>query len=262
MNTSPATATVERYILRHRDAMLGFGDFEALFAAYHTHVRRWNLTLDPLGTVLMHQALAGAALQLSFRIVEESSAWTINIDRPAANVFVTGGGPESMLTGRYFTEDVESTGENRLFVQRNHPQRESTRSVLTVDGVDLFEIFEQYFLRSEQLTARFVELSSSEMAAVYALPGADPDWIRGLDGASIRALRDEAAEPIESRTFSFSCGCDGDRVARALAGMFGEDPEELFQGEPMVEASCPRCGTLWGIDRDFFRRASEGDASP
>lgn len=251
-----STATVERFILRRRDAMLGFGDFEALFAAYHTHVQRWNLPLDPFGTVLMHQALAGAALQLSFRVVDETTAWTLNVEKPAANVFVTGGGPTNTITGRYFVEDVESTGESRLFVQRSHPKRDTSRSVLTVEGVDLFDIFEDYFMRSEQLAVRFVELSSNEMAAVYALPGADPDWIRGLDGAAIRELRDEAREPIESRSFTFECGCDGDRVARALVGMFGEDPDELFQGDSLVEANCPRCGTLWGIDRAFFDRVA------
>lgn len=250
------TATVERYILRRRDAMLGFGDFGELFEAYHRHAQKWNLPLDPFGTVLMHQALAGAALQLGFRVIEETTAWTLNVAKPAANVFVTGGGPANTLTGRYFVQDVESNGESRLFVQRSHPKRETTRSVLTVDGVDLFDIFEDFFMRSEQLAVRFVELSTHEMAAVYALPGADVDWIRGLDGAAIRELRDEAREPIESRTFRSECGCDGERVARALVGMFGENPEELFQGDALVEANCPRCGTLWGIDRDFFDRVA------
>jgi len=38
--------------------------------------------------------------------------------------------------------------------------------------------------------------------------------------------------------------------------MFGEDPDELFQGDSLVEANCPRCGTLWGIDRAFFDRVA------
>ncbi|HKK71191.1 MAG TPA: Hsp33 family molecular chaperone HslO [Candidatus Krumholzibacteria bacterium] len=255
MSQTGTTATVERHILRERDAMLGFGDFGALFEAYHAHARRLDLPLDPLGTVMMHQALAGAALQLSFRVVEESTAWTLNVHRPAANVFAAGGGPDSTLTGRYFVDDVETIGENRLYVQRSHPEREPTRSVLSVDGIDLFEIFQQYFHRSEQLAVRFVELSSSEMAAVFALPGADAAWIRGLDGVDVRALRESSREPIESRTFTFACTCDGERVARVLAGMFGEDPEALFQGDASVEARCPRCGALWSVDREAFDRA-------
>jgi hypothetical protein len=257
VSPTQTTATVERHILRERDAMLGFGDFGALFEAYHAHARRWNLPLDPLGTVMMHQALAGAALQLSFRVVEESTAWTLNVDQPPANVFAAGGGPESTLTGRYFVDDVETVGENRLYVQRSHPKREPTRSVLSVDGIDLFEIFQQYFHRSEQLPVRFVELSSTEMAAVFALPGADASWIRGLDGVDVRALRESSREPIESRTFTFACTCDGERVARALAGMFGDEPETLFQGDPAVEAHCPRCGALWTVDREAFDRAHD-----
>ena len=257
MSPSGSIVTVERHILRADDAMLGYGDFEALFESYHRHVRRWNLPLDPLGTVLMHQALAGAALQLAFRVPEESTAWTVNIHQPPANVFAGGGGLDGRLTGRYLVDDVKTVGESRLFVQRSHPKRKTSQSVLPVQGLDLFGMFEQYFERSEQLAVRFVELSTNEMAVVVALPGADPEWIRGLDGAAVRELQAGSIEPIDSRDFHFECGCDGDRVARALVGMFAQDREGLFQGESGVEAHCPRCGALWYIDREFFDRVAD-----
>ena len=247
---------VRRSMLRDRDALLAVGDFSGLFEAYHRHARRWDLDLDPLGTVMMHQALAGACLQMAFRVVEETSAWTLNVQKPPANLFVTGGGAESTITGRYFVDGVEEHPDNRLFVQRSHPKRENTQSVLTVQGLDVLGVFEQYYERSEQVPVRLIELSSHEMAMVFALPGADEAWIRGLDVAAVREQQEGAGEPIDGRSFRFHCGCDGDRMARALVGMFRRDPDEVFQGDDGLEVRCPRCGAAWWIDRELFDRVA------
>lgn len=248
------SAHVERTILRDHDAMLAVGDFGALFEAYHRHARRWDLPLDPLGLVMMHQALAGACLQLAFRVVEETSAWTLNVGRPPLNLFVTGGSTDHTVTGRYFVDDVKTEADNRLFVQRSHPQREAARSVITVDGIDVLGVFEQYYRSSEQLAARLVELSTHEMAMVLALPGADAQWLESLDVAAVRALHANASEPIDGRTFRFDCGCDGDRIVTAMVQMFGADPDEVFQGDEGLEVQCPRCGARWWIDRELFDR--------
>jgi hypothetical protein len=252
-------AQVRRRILRDREAVLAVGDFEDLFAAYHAHVRRWDLVLDDLGTVMMHQALAGAALQLSFRRPEETSAWTVNVDRPPANLFVTGGSRDDVLTGRYFMDGVETIGESRLFVQRTHPSHDLAQSVLTVEGLDVLEIYEQFFARSEQVPSRFLELSSNEMVMVQLLPGGDPAWIDSLDATAVRELITGAGEDVEHRNFRFHCGCDGARMARTMVAMFRRSPEELFQGDPGVEAACPRCGSRWWIDRELFDRTALAD---
>lgn len=248
------SAHVERTILRDHDAMLAVGDFGALFEAYHRHARRWDLPLDPLGLVMMHQALAGACLQLAFRVVEETSAWTLNVGKPPLNLFVTGGSTDHTVTGRYFVDDVKTEADNRLFVQRSHPQREAARSVITVEGIDVLGVFEQYYRSSEQLPARLVELSTHEMAMVLALPGADAQWLEALDVAAVRDLHANASEAIDGRTFRFDCGCDGDRIVTAMVQMFGADPDEVFQGDEGLEVQCPRCGARWWIDRELFDR--------
>lgn len=253
-SSSDSTAHVERFILRAHDAMLAYGEFGALFEAYHRHARRWDLPLDPLGSVMMHQALGGACLQLSFRVAEETSAWTVNVRKPALNLFVCGGGNDATITGQYFVDAVQAIEDNRLFLQRSHPQRKTSRSVVTVEGIDVLDMFEQYFRSSEQLPARLIELSSTEMAMVLALPGANDPWLRELDVAAVRALRAEAREPIDGRDFRFECGCDGQRIAHAMVQMFGANPDEVFQGDHGLEVKCPRCGARWWIDRAFFDR--------
>jgi len=256
MPTPEAHVVVQRHLLREQDSILAVADFSGLFDAYAAHVRRWDLPMDPLGEVIMRQCLAGAALQMSFRVPEERCAWTLNLARPELNAFVTGGGGENTLIGRYFMEGVETKAESRLFVERSHPKHAPTRSMVTVEGLDALLIFEQYFARSEQITARFLELSDTRMVMVQGLPRADTDWIARLGRPEVEEILAADPEAVETRSFRLHCGCDGDRMARALVQFFRHDPEQLFDGDAGAETSCPRCGSRWYIDRELFERTA------
>jgi hypothetical protein len=251
-----AVATIRRSVLREREAILATSDFASMFRAWHEHVLRWELEVDGLGEIMMHQALAGAALQLAFRVPEESTAWTLNFSQPTANVFVSGGGSDHALTGRYYAEGVQDTGYNRLFVQRAHPEKEAQRSVLKVEGLDLLDIFEQFFLKSEQAAARIVEHPPTEFSMIMALPEADTSWLPGLEAAEIARLEQEA-EPLDQLDFIFHCGCSPEKVAGILTRMFANQADEFFAGEPIVEAICPRCGARHLLDRKTFDRLSD-----
>jgi molecular chaperone Hsp33 len=248
-----AKVTIRRTVHRERHAMVAWGDFAQLFTGWHEHALRWELAVDGLGEVMMHQGLAGAALQLAFRVPEESTAWTVNISRPEANLFLTGGGVHHGITGRYYDEGVQDTGFNRLFVQRAHPHKQVQRSVLHVEGIDVLEIFEQFFRDSEQASARFLELGEAEYGMVLGLPTADRDWVRGLDQAALRELLDEGSS-LDEREFLLQCGCSPDKVAGTLARMFADQADEFFAGESVVEALCPRCGARHLLDRKTFDR--------
>ena len=236
--------------------MIATADCTQLFTGWREHATRWELAVDGLGEVLMHQGLAGAALQLAFRVPEESTAWTVNISRPEANLFVTGGGLHQGITGRYYDDGVQDLGFNRLFVQRAHPHKELQRSVLHVEGIDVLEIFEQFFQNSEQAGARFLELGESQYGMVLGLPAADQDWVRGLDQAGLHDL-DREATPMDEREFVLHCGCSPDKVAGTLVRMFADQADEFFAGDPMVEAVCPRCGARHLLDRKTFDRLAE-----
>jgi molecular chaperone Hsp33 len=251
-----AKVSIERRLHRDHEVMVATGDFARLFTGWREHAIRWELGVDGLGEIMMHQGLAGAALQLAFRVPEESTAWTVNVSRPPANLFVTGGGLHQGICGRYFDDGVEDTGFNRLFVQRSHPQKELQRSAVRVEGLDVLEIFEQFFRESEQGSARFVELDATRFAMVLGLPGADPGWVAGLDTAAVRELLDTSRE-LDTREFVLHCGCNPDRVAGTLARMFADQADEFFRGEAVVEALCPRCGARHLLDRKTFDRLVE-----
>ena len=262
MMTQGVSTSVNRHLLPEHRAIVAVADFAPLFEQLHEHLERWRLPADPFEIVVLHQALAGAALQLSFRPPAEATAWTLNLHRPPLNVFVTGGGPDEVLTGRLFTDGVQTTGESRLYVQRRRAQHSPTLSSVAVVGLDVLEIYEQFFQRSEQLPTRLLELSSTEMVMVQALPGADPQWVAHLDGAAVRQRLADRPEELEQRLFRLYCGCTAERIAETLVGMFLQDPDTLFQGDAGVETHCPRCGARWWIDRELFERAAAGPPRP
>jgi len=255
----PGAAQIQRHILREHDAVLAFADFSDLFEAFRRHSLRWDTEIEPLTEVMMRQGLAGAALQLSCKAPYESIGWTLNFKDPPINCFITGSTVEATVTGRAFTQGVDTADNSRLYVQIHRPGSDPSQSVLEVEGLDVLEVFEQYFDRSIQTPARFLELSDTEIAMVQGLPRVDPEWIGSLDRDAVRDLIAESQESVEAKEFRFRCGCDATRVVRAMDRFFSGDTESLFQGDEGVEALCPRCGVRYWIDREFYEQTTGTD---
>lgn len=252
-------AQIQRHILREHDAVLAFADFSDLFEAFRRHSRRWDTEIEPLTEVMMRQGLAGAALQLSFKVPYESIGWTLNFKDPPINCFITGSSVEATVTGRAFTQGVDTAESSRLYVQIHRPGYDPSQSVLEVEGLDVLEVFEQYFQQSIQTPARFLELSDHEIAMVQGLPRVDEEWIRSLDREAVRQLIAGSEESVEAKEFRFQCGCDAARVVQAMDSFFAGDVDALFQGDEGVEALCPRCGVRYWIDRDYYEQTTSTD---
>lgn len=249
--TPTGAASVTRRHHQGRNVILSEGHFGSLLEAYANHARIWQTDSDGLIDVMMRQGLAALTLHLANRPRDTSVGLTLNLKRPPLNLFLTGEASERTVTGRAFVDGVRVAESSRLFMQARRPLHEPTQSTIEVEGFDLLEIFEQYYARSEQHPARFFELGTDAYLMVLALPGIDGAWLRGLDPDGARALLDDTT-PLEDRTFRFECGCNPQKMVAALRSLFEGRPEELFQGETQVEASCPRCGRRWWIQAEGF----------
>lgn len=245
-------AVVRRFVDRENDALVTVGDFGPLFAAYLDHVRRWESEPDGLSQTLMRQGLGAAVLHLSTRPRDESVGWTINVHQPPTNLFLAGDSGDATVTGRVFTEGVRPADESRMYVQSSRAGRKTTQSTVEIHGVDVLEMFEQYYERSEQLPARFFEVTDEQFLMVLTLPEADGDWVRSLSREEAIGLIDDGLKPLGEVTYRFQCGCSSDRMLDVVRGMFAADPEDLFQGDEGVEIFCPRCGRRWWVERDAF----------
>jgi len=254
-------ATVRRYLDPRNDVLVTLGDFGSLYAAYREHVRRWEAEPDGFSATLMRQGLGAAVLHLSSRPPGESVGWTIHVHRPATNLFLTGDSGEATVTGRVFTEGVRPSTASRMYVQSSRTRGGPSESTVDVQGVDILEMFEQYYERSEQLPARFFEVDDDRFLMVLALPEAEGEWVRSLTREAAVSLTDQDLKPLGEATYVFRCGCNLERMLDVVRGMFGDDPEDLFQGEGGVEIYCPRCGHRWWLDREAFEDVDDGTAS-
>lgn len=237
-----------------RHLVISRGNFHDFFAAWESHVLLWDGMPDGLGKVMMRQGLAIGAIHLSNAPRDMSFGMTIHLHTPPTNVFVTGNGPEASITGRVYVDGVKQLESSRLYMQSQRPGQEPSLSLLEVHGFDVLEFCESYYLNSEQRLARFFELTDDEYLQVLSLPGADGDFFAGLDRDSAVALLSEELVLLEERTFFFQCGCNPQRMMKALRDIFSAQPDELFQGDDRVETSCPRCGRRWWVTREEFEQ--------
>ncbi len=261
--TPEEIASSGRVLLRRglqdaRSVIVSSGSFAALHEAWQRHAALWQGEPDPLSFVMMGQGLAAAALHLANRPRDEVVAWTISLQRPPTNIFLTGEASRAIVTGRAFTEGVRPAESNRLYVQTLRSRGEPMTSSVEVEGIDILGIFEQYYDRSEQMPARFHELEDGRFAMVLGLPGSDREWIRSLGREDLAALIGES-RPLEDRSFRFECGCSPRKMLSALRSIFAKGIEELFRGEEGVETSCPRCGRRWWVTRAQFVSTGPGN---
>lgn len=269
---------MRRWLIDAHSVLLTTGDFAPLVGAWRAHARLWDGGFDGLAEALMRQGLAAAVLHLANRPRDEAVAWTLNLRDPPTNLFLTGEARRGIVTGRVFSENIRTSGSSRLYVQTLRARGEPTMSAIDVSGFDVLEIFEQYYARSEQSPARFVDYggdgvgpggaksSSDRFGMLLGMPGADRAWIAGLTREEIEGLDPASngdviprpgARLLEERVMRFECGCTPRKMLSALRGIFGRRPDELFQGELFVETTCPRCGRRWRVSREQFEAAGD-----
>lgn len=249
--------TVRRYLDAARVLSLTDADFEPIFRAYEEHVRRWELPIDGLSITMMRDGLVALALHLATRPAHESVGVTINVQAPPLNLFLTGDAGERTVTGRVFTEDIRAAATNRMFVQAFRSATGPMQSTIDVEGLDVLGMFEDYYDRSEQSPARFFNLGGDRYGLVQALPDGGAERVRALTAKSATALFAGDLDLIETQPLRFHCGCNAEKIVAALRGIFAGKEEELFRGEPAVEAFCPRCGA-----RRWIERATYDDPNP
>lgn len=242
--------------------VLADGDFSSFLKAHAEHVARWELRSDPFLDVLMRQGLAGMALHLSGRKHDETVGFTLNLREPAVNLFLTGDAARASVVGRAFEEGVRTVDSSRLFVQSARADQPAVQSVIEVQGIDVLEVFEQYYARSEQSPARFFELSGDRFVMLQSLPDVDSGWLASLDPARADEIDLSADEFLVRRVFRFQCGCSPTRMLEMLRVIYAADPQDLFRGESGVETFCPRCGARWWIEQSVFNAPSESPDAP
>lgn len=245
--------TVQSVFVRHRNCLMLRADFSPLYVGYYLHLMQHNLHPGAVEDALFKQLLAYFTLHLTARPWQEHHAWTLNVKSPSlANYFVAGSSLTEDVVGRIFSSDVREPDSNMLYAQNMARNKEVQTSVITLHGDDPAAWVDEFYRRSEQRVVRTFCTGGDEYVLITAEPGADFDWLSELDAEQVRQIdRTEELKLLETRRFTFRCGCTPERILPTLRAM-EKDFADILAEQGYLEASCPRCGVQYRITPDML----------
>ncbi len=238
--------------VRHRNALFVRGDFSALFVDYYLHLADQKLHYEPVQDQVFRDGLAAFVLHCASRPRNEHLAWTISLQAPRLNVFLAGDNEDCVVAGRLFTENVRAADTN-VFIAELMPRRgaEKRRSVVNLEGANLFGAVGAYYAGSEQRIARCFDLGEDQFAMLVSHPDCDEVWLRDIDIAGVQRLAEtETLARIERRGYRWDCGCNQQKIMGALAAAARDDMARLFGAEESIHVQCPRCAAMHILTRE------------
>ncbi len=256
---------VESIFVRRRNCLLLTADFSPIYVDYYLHLMQQKMRHEELEDALFKGVLAYFGLHLVSRPWREYHAWTLNLCKPmVANIFVSGSSMSADVIGRIFTKDVRVPEQNMLFAQAIRGQQEPQTSALVIKGDTPESWVESFYRQSEQRLARAFYLGGDRYALIAAQPDADHDWLDDLSPEAVLAILDgkstEETKLLETRHFSFRCGCTVEKILPTLRAMSGEF-DDVLASNGQLGVSCPRCGASHVVTADMLRADDESSGS-
>lgn len=246
---------VRCYFVRNRNALAVRADFGTLFRDYYLHLMQHEIKYGETLDTALKEALVGLSLHLASRPRTEAHAWTLSWQDPLYNLFVTGSNQFGNVTGRIFTDDVRKRERNLFYSQITGNDSPTRMSTIEPESQNIFEIVEQYYLNSEQRPARIFRYDTEDFVMVTAQPDCDMEWFHAQTDESIREMdQTEVLSLLETRSYTFDCGCSLFKLLPVLGDLSEESKEEVFgddESEPTV-ITCPRCGARYLLTREML----------
>ncbi len=239
--------------IRHRNVLIAHGDLSPIFVDYYLHLADQHIRHTPEHDRLLHDALAAFVLHCASRPRTEHLAWTINFQDPRVNLFLVGDNEDGNVAGRIFTENVREAPENVFYsdIAARQVGQEKRRSVVNFTGDNALRAVEKFYEGSEQRIARMFELGDDRYAFLVSHPDCDEAWLRAIDLEGVKQLpKTETLARIESRRYTWHCGCNQRKILAALAPAARGDLDGFFGSEESVRVSCPRCAATHVITRE------------
>jgi len=242
---------VRTRFVRGRNVLVARANFSELYVDYYLHLGKHGIKPGEAQDARFKRALAAFVLHCASRPRNELTAWTINVQEPRMNLFLTGDNETGAVVGRVFTENVKEFPENLFYSDVVRGRQPKHRSVVPFTGSDPVTGMEIFYARSEQRPVRFFQLAEEEFALVCEHPDCDVAWFAALNAEAVSRLEEtETTALLETRVCRWHCGCNHERMLEVLAPVMKTDPEGLFQGEAVVTIQCPRCAARHSITRE------------
>ncbi len=248
-----ANIELRSYFVRGRNCLLVRGQFSDLYMDYYLHLMQHGIKHEQHLDTMLKEGLAAMALHQASRPHDERCAWTIHMQDPLLNIFVTGGGyPQSRVTGRLFMDDIKDMGKSIIIAQTTRSNVPPRQSMVEFQGMDVLVAVEHFYTQSEQRPTRLFRLDDEDFVQISAEPDADTEWLKSLRQEDIVSLdKTEVLSLLETRGFVFDCGCTVERMFPMLSRLADEDLDYIFEDGP-AGITCPRCGAKYQVPREIF----------
>ncbi len=251
VNPANSGLEVTTWFVRSRNALFAKADFSPLFVDYYLHLSDHAIKVTPEHDAIFKRTLAALVLHAVSRPWNELTAWTINLQQPLMNVFVTADNTDGSVTGRVFGENVKTFPTNLFYADVIRGQQPKRRSSVEFTGADPLVAVEAYYRQSEQRPARFFQTGEEEFALVSAHPDFDEVWFESLTTEQVARLPEtETLGELEKRVYRWHCGCNQKRMLEVLAPVYRQDAADLFGEGETIEMRCPRCTARHVITRE------------
>jgi molecular chaperone Hsp33 len=249
----PTVLPVRSYFVRQRNALLVRGKFSDLYMDYYLHLMEHELRYAPEEDGMLKDTLAAVVLHSCSRPQDETVAWTIHLQRPLINLFVTCSTHPGWVSGRVFTEDVRDMGKGLFSAQTKRHAHATRQSMVDFSHMDVLEAIEHFYGQSEQRVTRLFRGENDEMTLVTAQPDCDEEWLLALDAEELEMLPEtHHLTLMETRGYKFHCGCSMEKLFPVIGRLPEEDVEHIFNAGP-ASITCPRCGARFRASREEFR---------
>lgn len=243
---------VRSFYVRKRNALLVRASFSPLYIDYYLHLMQHSIQQDKVLDDMLKDMLAAVTLHSCSRPQDETCAWTINMQDPLVNLFVTASNRPGRVTGRLFTDDVRDSGKNLFISQVTRPHIQARQSMVEFQGRDLLHAVEQFYTQSEQRLTRLFRLDEEQFVMVSAEPDCDEAWLAELDYPELENLEStEHLTPLETRAYVYDCGCSIDRLYPLIARLPQADLDHIFE-DGLAVITCPRCAAVFRTPREHF----------
>lgn len=252
LQDDPSLVEARSFFVRKRNVLLVRARFSPLYLDYYLHLMQHGIKHPPELDALLKDLLAAVTMHACSRPQDEASAWTINLQQPLVNLFVTAVNRPGRVVGRLFTEDVRDSGKNMFIAQLTRPHQQPRQSMIEFTGNDMLSAVEQFYTQSEQRVTRIFRGEDEEFFMLSAEPDCDEVWLNELTDEKIETLEaDEHLTPLETRGFVFECGCSIDKLYPLISRLTPDDLDHIFaDGEATI--NCPRCGAIFHAPREHF----------
>jgi len=251
---------VRTYFARGRNALVARGDFSELFAAWYLHRMDHGIEIPSAMEEAGREALAALTLHCAGRPWKESCAWTVKFSEPRANIFVAGNNSTGTVIANLQTDDLQPVEGGMFYADVIEDSKSPRRSVVDFRETSFLRAVEVFYSRSEQRSVRFFWHGDEDLVMVAAQPDCDEEWLAALTPEAIRTLdRDVELALLEKRNYSFSCGCNQERMLDLLLPVFQRQADELFHDKATLTMVCPRCGGRHVLTREALEARNKAD---